>query len=252
MGLLDGNPSFLHTPSTIDLQRRYEAESKRLLSLELHLTTLAEYFKHQRIPRGMRIQPHDNSFSHDVDFRARYEQISNKYSLDLILLQLEFLQRDVGVSKKKLLDLDFALKEHLLTVDYEKLVCKQDTFLTKFRSEQEDSKRLKWARDSGDYDNGKVYRWGIPTVQNKRPVNRRMRDGNRQTDKNVDINADISTVPSTDHADFLGTRDSFATNVPEEEGGDTNGFVRTRGQRTAINNKTMPSKQNPSRKITKN
>lgn len=91
---LDGDASFLKVPSVSNLRRNYEYETKRLCTLELHLITLAEYHKSNRIPRGMRSQLKPNLFFTDTDFKARYEQISNKYALDLILLNIEHLQRE--------------------------------------------------------------------------------------------------------------------------------------------------------------
>ncbi|XP_075684664.1 uncharacterized protein LOC142652871 isoform X5 [Rhinoderma darwinii] len=50
---LQGDVGFLTTPSSTDLKRKLENESKRAISLQLHLATLGEYYRQKRIPRGL-------------------------------------------------------------------------------------------------------------------------------------------------------------------------------------------------------
>lgn len=45
---------FLSVPSSADFRCKYDYESKRFVTIELHLYTLIEYHRQQRIPRGMR------------------------------------------------------------------------------------------------------------------------------------------------------------------------------------------------------
>lgn len=83
----------LNLPSVFFLKNKFEFETKRRITLELHLTTLVEYYKNLRIPRGMRPQSKPNMFFQDIAFRVKFEQTSNKNALDMFLLNIEFLGR---------------------------------------------------------------------------------------------------------------------------------------------------------------
>lgn len=93
LGGFEGDASFLNVPSIIDLYRNYETDTKRLCTLELHLITLGSQLR-------------SNMFTTDCDFRTRYEQISNKYALDLILLNIEHLQKELLNVRSKVRDLE--------------------------------------------------------------------------------------------------------------------------------------------------
>ncbi|XP_056415710.1 uncharacterized protein LOC130357172 [Hyla sarda] len=169
MGSLPNDASFLHNPSKIDLRRTYENETKKLLSVQLHLSTMSEYYRSRKIPRGMRAQPRANAFTNDSDYRTCYEAISNKYSLDLILLNIEFLQRDLTAIKNKVTDVETALKASLTEDEWRELSEKQHTFLSKQRTQIEETKRHKWFRDCQDYTTGHVYTWeNLSTTEKKR------------------------------------------------------------------------------------
>lgn len=99
LGCVPEDASFLMTPSALDAQRSFEVISKKQVTLELHFVTLREYYRAKRIPRGMRSSLQPTLFSQDQDFRGRFETLSNKYAADLILLNLEFLQRELGTVK---------------------------------------------------------------------------------------------------------------------------------------------------------
>lgn len=86
---------FLNMPSIMDVKRKFEYESKRQVTLDLHLLTLIEYHRNQRIPRGMRGQLRPNMFAQDMEFCDLFEKISNKYSYDLILLNVQFLRKEL-------------------------------------------------------------------------------------------------------------------------------------------------------------
>lgn len=130
-----GDPSFLTAPSALNIQRNYDATSKKQVTIELHYVTLREYYKHKRIPRGMRSSLQPTLFSQDIEFRARFENLSNKYASDLILLNLEFLQKELASISDKMPTIDSQLKVQLTEEDYQQFITKQTTFLNKFRME---------------------------------------------------------------------------------------------------------------------
>ncbi|XP_056373727.1 uncharacterized protein LOC130267674 [Hyla sarda] len=223
--------SFLHAPSMVDLQRQYENFTKRLLSLTLHLTTLSEYYRAQRIPRGLRSQPKDNSYAQDPDYRTRFELISNKYSLDLILLNIEFLQKDISSTQTRINTIDESLKLASSQEDYDKLIQKQTLFLQKFRTELENTKRHKWHRDTNDYASNRVYTW------NQLSLHKRMRKGRDfNVDFNMSNNANTKTSSNTgfendNNVTFLGLDTLSPTDPPDGGAAVTDGPIRTRAQR---------------------
>ncbi|XP_056402516.1 uncharacterized protein LOC130295627 [Hyla sarda] len=240
LGILDGDASFLHIPSKVDLQRNYEQESKRLVTMQLHLTTLGEYYKSHRIPRGMRNNLKPTMYTQDIDFKSKYERITNRYALDLILLNIEFLQKDVSQSRLRTTALEDSLKSALNQNDYEVFLEKQSTFLAKFRSELEEQKRHKWYRDSQDYSSGRIYNWNNnynTQRQNKRPK---------------DVKNNFETVTSTNFTN-VATDDAevfldpaAGSNPPGGEAANTTGNTRTRSQRQP---KSQTPKYNQKKKV---
>ncbi len=63
--------------------------------LTLHGTILSEYWRASRIPGGLRIQKSPTIGGEDPDFCKRWCKIMNKASLDLILLVVEYTQKEL-------------------------------------------------------------------------------------------------------------------------------------------------------------
>ncbi|XP_056416457.1 uncharacterized protein LOC130357742 [Hyla sarda] len=229
---ISGDASFLHTPSLVDLQRQYTNETKRLSALNLHIVTLNEYLKFNRIPRGLRFQPSENAYAHDLDYRSKYELISNKYSFDIMLLNLEFLQKDSKETQLRIDTIVTSLRSLCLEDDFGKLIDKQDKFLSKFKTDQETMKRHKWHRDNHDYSTGRVYTWGNQYSQKKF---RRQKDTDTDS-KNTFF--DSKNVVQN-NSDFLGIESRPKEDPPEGAGDAIENSGRTRAQR---NPKTQQAK----------
>lgn len=231
---IEGNPAFLNVPSLSDIKRNLEAESKRKINLELHLLTLSEYYKNHRIPRGMRSQLRPTMFVTNMSFRERFEAISNAYARDIILLNMDYLQGELSLIKKKVLHFDNLLKGLLNPQEYTSHIEKLETYMAKFRTEIEEIKKRKWYRDINDYSNGKVYNWKteFTNFDERRNFPRRNRDaGTRPLEQ-----------------PFLGSRQTPlrpGTN-PQGEGDVTaNEAARTRSQK-----KLMATRQDSGKKKT--
>ncbi|XP_044155309.1 uncharacterized protein LOC122941879 [Bufo gargarizans] len=156
---LVSEPLFLSTPTLIDLKKCYEADAKKIASTDLHLMTLGQYFKEHRIPRGIRSQLKPNLFPAESAFAQKFIQISNKYAFDIILLNLEYLQQELSVSKTRQSETMSALKTMMGPEDWKTYDDSCMEHLAKFIKEQESTKRKKWQRDADDYIKGKVYTW---------------------------------------------------------------------------------------------
>lgn len=94
--------TFLSTPSVDIVKRKWESDKKHLISLELHVTTLSEYYRAQRIPRVLRTHLRPSLLPHNTDFCKKFEAISNKFSFDIILLNIEYLQIEMETYKKRI------------------------------------------------------------------------------------------------------------------------------------------------------
>lgn len=225
---LEGDTTFLSTPSVLDLKTKYEFESKRICTLELHLLTLGEYHKNGRIPRGLRSQMRPNLFNNDNDFKLRFEQISNKYAFDLIVLNIESLQKELNCLRIKLRDCDNRLKQLLSNEEFAQFLSKQQEFLSKFRKDTEDVKRRKWQREITDYETGRVYTWNNQMQQSNFQTNRRPRP------RNMDITTAGQTKP------FLGQRTDFNEVVNLQEEGAENGTGAPSARNLRSNQKGAP------------
>lgn len=154
--------SFLSNPSINELKKIYEASNKRIASMELHLATLAEYYRAHRIPRGIRSQLKPNLFPMDSTFAQKFSQISNKYALDIILLNLEYLQHELVGARQRHMTTETELRNKLTTHDFDSYMTNCGTYISKFKNDQEATKRRKWLRDEEDYRRGNIYNWQDP------------------------------------------------------------------------------------------
>ncbi|CAJ0933772.1 unnamed protein product [Ranitomeya imitator] len=154
-----GDAAFLKTPSIIEMKKRYENDSRRLITLQLHLTTLGQYYKEQKIPRGLRSNVRPNLFLDNPTFCTRFTMISNKYAMDVMLLNIEFLQGDIKKLQQNITEGEIKIKEIMKIEEWTIFKEKVDKDMYKFRGDLEETKRKKWSRDNGDYETGQVYAW---------------------------------------------------------------------------------------------
>lgn len=150
-------------------------------------------------------------FNNDNDFILRFEQIYNKYAFDLIVLNIEFLQKELNCLRITLRDCDNRLKELLSNDEFALFSTKQQEFLSKFRKDTEDVKRRKWQWDITDYDTGRVYTWNNQMQQSNFQTNRRPRPRN------------MDTTMAGQTKSFLGPRTDFNEVVNLQEEGAENG-----------------------------
>ncbi|KAG8571949.1 hypothetical protein GDO81_011841 [Engystomops pustulosus] len=154
-----GDSTFLEVPAKVDLKRKYEYWSRRHINFQLHLSLLCQYYKHKIIPRGLRSHLRPNLLPANMEFCTRFEALSNKYALDIILLNIEFLQVELTTGQQKIDALEVELRNLLGETEFNLYKEKTKKILQTFQKEQEETKRHKWARDKDDYATGKVYSW---------------------------------------------------------------------------------------------
>ncbi|XP_077123498.1 uncharacterized protein LOC143778278 [Ranitomeya variabilis] len=151
--------TFLHTPSEELRTRDFERDLRRFTALDLHSITLAEYHKVQRIPRGLRVSLKPTLFHENTDYCVKFESILNKCSMDLMVLTIDFLQKEISELKKKISTSEQQLIETSSPDDFKALKTKLDNTISEFRNSLQEKKKTKFLRDADDYSNNKVYRW---------------------------------------------------------------------------------------------
>lgn len=191
-----GDVAYLSVPSKVDIKRIFEFESRRNISLNLHLSLLGEYYKNHIIPRGLRSHLRPNLFPNNKDFCQRLEGLSNRYALEVILLNIEFLQQEIIQVGKKMIETEIKLKAVMEPGEFTTYTEKTANFLSKFRREQEDTKRHKWHRDKEDYSRGQVYSWQRENNKDNPRMDRRFKSQRKEYGKTTTRNPQTA-------ADFL-------------------------------------------------
>ncbi|XP_077148559.1 uncharacterized protein LOC143809016 [Ranitomeya variabilis] len=179
---IEGDATFLKIPSLTETKHKYINDVKRLISSQLHLTTLGQYLKERKIPRGLRSNIRPNLFSGNTAFCNRFTMISNKYAMDVMLLNVEYLQVEVKKLQSSTGEVEIKLQDILSKDDWIMFKDKVDKDMSKFRSELEETKRKKWIRDTGDYETGHVYSWQTENV--KMPWRKRGHQNRHETNVN--------------------------------------------------------------------
>ncbi|XP_066430398.1 uncharacterized protein [Eleutherodactylus coqui] len=157
--------SYLEMPTVDMLLRKWEMENKKNISLSLHMSTLCEYFKVKRIPRGLRPHVRPTLMADNKTFCSKFEGIVNKFSFDMIVLNVEFLQLEIAESTARISSLEKNILEILTPEDWNKHKEKKTTYLKRHQEELESIKKTKWFRDVDDYAYGRVFCW--QTSKNK-------------------------------------------------------------------------------------
>ncbi|CAJ0964160.1 unnamed protein product [Ranitomeya imitator] len=164
---------FLHTPVEEIRTRDWERELRKKTALELHYVTLAEYHKVKRIPRGLRVSLRPTLFSDKPDFCLKFEGILNKCSMDIMILTIEYLQKEISEVEKQLEVTHQQLRDTLSTEKFDGMKHKIEKTIEDFRNQLQDRKRQKFLRDTEDYHRKTVYRWRENNFQRDRRQFRR-------------------------------------------------------------------------------
>ncbi|KAM4024097.1 uncharacterized protein ACNLHF_000039 isoform 1-T17 [Anomaloglossus baeobatrachus] len=162
--------TFLSVPTEEVRSRDYEKELRRHTALELHLATLAEYHRVQRIPRGLRVSLKPTLFSDKPNFCTKFESIINKCSMDLIILTIEFLQAEIEDLGKNITCIEQQLQNTVPSTEWDRIHTKTKDNIAEFRKILQDRKRQKFLRDQEDYSKNRVYRWQYCEDTPRRPA----------------------------------------------------------------------------------
>ncbi|XP_041437971.1 uncharacterized protein LOC121399976 [Xenopus laevis] len=169
------------TPVTPErnLLKHYDFIMKKELSLTLHLSTLIEYVKVSRIPRGLRVHLEPILCKDDPVFKERWHQILDKCSLDLMTLTIQSLQKEIKEISQEVHKLTQDMKEAFTAIKTAEVIEATKIELEKLQSNLLQKKLRKFKRDTQDYQMGRVYTWAQWRGGERRDTRRyyRPRDG---------------------------------------------------------------------------
>lgn len=184
-------------PEDIEFSMKgYKYLMEKEIRYNLHGSTLSEYWRASRIPRGLRIQKAPTIGREDPAFCNRWCEIMNKASLDLTLLVIEFTQKELLKTKQDIDEIQTSIID-----SHDETVFKQHTellekSLAKFKQDLQQIKIKKFRRDTMDYRDNQVYTW-LNQTKTTRPLRKvHFEDG-----------ASLTPASSVEN-DFLGGQSS--------------------------------------------
>ncbi|CAH2321236.1 Hypothetical predicted protein [Pelobates cultripes] len=156
---LRGAREFLTNESERGIAHKLERDLKRKISWELHINTLGEYLRQKRIPRGLRVRLHPTLCRDNVEHRTIWYKILNKCSVDLMVLTIESLQKELTKLIKEIAATEQELAAVTASTDLETLKKQIEDKLKEYQRETEEFKKKKFHRDELDYQRDQVYTW---------------------------------------------------------------------------------------------
>ncbi|XP_041427146.1 uncharacterized protein LOC121396365 [Xenopus laevis] len=166
----DTTLSFFGTSSDKEFYNQLHNLSRKELNLTSHSSTLVEYIKTKRIPRGLRVNLTPLGCINNKDFLAKWEGIWNKASLDAMVLTVEYLQPEIVKTKQEIATLKDSLKQSVQNqAEYERIIKDIHTSIERLKRDTVARKLKKFQRDTRDYTSGIVYSWqgGSPRQQTR-------------------------------------------------------------------------------------
>lgn len=199
--------------SSKDLDHMY-MDFKRLcekdIRLQWHIITLSDYWREQRIPRGLRIKKFPSFGLENVVFREKWEAILNKCSFDLILLIIEQTKKEKENVQARMNELKTQMTQASNASQQSSFEDELKTSLEKFTMELKEYKLKKFRRDERDYIEGNIYQWKEFTKQQPR---KRMVSFNLSTSEE-----EFDATQDNTSASFLGARSRKTTKSHQQKG----------------------------------
>lgn len=181
--------------STDDLMKQLNTLLQKRTRHQLHGSTLSEYVRAKRIPRGLRIQKIPTIGRNNEVFCTKWCEILNKASLDLTVLVIDFTQKELIRVEQELAVVKETLKTKSTETELKKIQDELDATTEKYQHELLKTKISKFKRDTNDYKEGRVYPW---LLNKERPKPRRAINSDSCT------SISSASLPSESEGDFLG------------------------------------------------
>lgn len=181
------------------MMKQLKALQQKRTRHQLHGSTLSEYVRATRIPRGLRIQKIPTIGRNNEEFCTKWCEILNKVSLDLTVLVIDFTQKELTKIEQELVAVEETLKTKISETDLKKIQDELKATTEKYQLELLKTKISKFKRDTNDYKEGKVYPW---LLNKERPKHSRARRADHSDSYTSNSSA---SLPSESEEDFLGT-----------------------------------------------
>lgn len=149
----------LHSETIQNSMKHYKYLLEKEIRYTLHGSTLSEYWRAGRIPRGLRIQKAPTIGGGDSEFCKKWCEIMNKASLDLTLLVVEFTQRELKKVREEIEETKASIIASHSEVTFNQQLELLDTSLVEFKQGIQQKKIRKFRRDTLDYKESRVYPW---------------------------------------------------------------------------------------------
>lgn len=194
------NENFLATTTKADFQHKLKHASLKRSRYALHGTTLSEYVRIKRIPRGLRIQKRPTLGRHDPEFCQQWCEILNKASLDLTVLVIQHTQKQLASIDAEINEHTTKLESMMSSEDLTQLKEEMKAAIDRYEQDLTKTKLSKFRRDTLDYKNDNVYPW-LKWIGDTR---RRTRTGGAYTSE-----SSASEFQSDSDGDFLDNPHSY-------------------------------------------
>lgn len=153
----------------INNTKKLEQLRKKEINLTLHASTLTEYLKMQRIPRGLRCSLTPILLKDDTEYQNRWYALCNRHSLDLMLLTVKHLQGAINKTQDEINVVIPEIKNSSTPAEFDKLQEEISTNIRKMREQLMQTKIKKFERDTKDYLFNRVYTWAEEKKPRWRP-----------------------------------------------------------------------------------
>ncbi len=154
----------------IRLERLYLKETR----LTMHGSTLSEYWRNKKIPRGLRIQKAPTIGKSDENFIKRWGEILNKCSLDLMLLIINQVSTEASTVKAEILKKEEDLREKIGT-NFSSIESSIKTTVCQYKEKLLSIKLKKYKRDTEDYQRNEIYNWEFKEASSHSPTHSQRR-----------------------------------------------------------------------------
>ncbi|XP_041437200.1 uncharacterized protein LOC121399718 [Xenopus laevis] len=148
---------------------------KKEIELHLHGVSLSDYYRENKVPRGFRINNTPTLGRNNADFCKRWCQVLDRCSLDLMLLVIEEVGRELKLVRS---DLSSFNKTHLKTLQSDReteWLVRLEEQTGKFKAELLAFKSAKRLKVIQDYKENTVYLWQQNASVRKRRMEWRTR-----------------------------------------------------------------------------
>lgn len=191
---------------------RLETLRRRDLTLSLHQSTLVDYIKVNRIPRGLRSNLTPNLLTDDHEFITNWYGICNQSSQDLMYLMVKHLERKVQQVRSEIADTEQELLSTYTPERCGEINRSIEITIQRLKESILKVKTKKFDRDTRDYELNAVYSWNKKNKLNKKgPTSRRSPPPTNPASEQTTTDSDSGS------SDNRKKRRSFLGRVPPRE-----------------------------------